>query len=969
MNVLPMSEPAKRSRPSAIDPVCGMEVDPASTEERAEHGGATYFFCCDGCKDMFVAQPAKYLKAAEPAKAADPARDAKATEPAKVAPAIDPVCGMEVDPASAEERAEHGGETYFFCCDGCKDLFVKEPAKYLASSANGARTAQGMHGAHAGHDGHAHAAKGAAHAMETAGVALAIDPVCGMKVDPARAKAGCDYKDESYFFCCVGCFEKFQKSPQTYLGEPPAERAKKAAESAPAGATFTCPMHPEVVTHGPSACPDCGMALEPATIATRTLYTCPMHPEVQQDRPGACPDCGMALEPMTVAAEEGPSPEYVSMSRRFWWSLPASLIVLVIAMGDMLPGAPFSSVLGRAFPWVQLALAGPVVFWAGWPFLERAGRSIVNLRANMFTLIGAGTLAAFGFSVVATIAPDLLPHAMRHGATPPLYFESAAVITTLVALGQVLELRARAKTSGAIRALMDLSPKTARRVGKDGGEEEILLGRVERGDVLRVRPGERVPVDGQLLEGASAVDESMITGESLPVEKSLGSKVIGGTVNGQGGFTMRAEHVGSESVLAQIVKLVGEAQRSRARVQALADRVSAWFAPGILVLAAITFVAWMLLGPEPRLANALVSAVSVLIIACPCALGLATPMSIMVGVGRGAEVGVLVKNADALERLAKVDTLVIDKTGTLTEGKPALADVAALPWIEEGEVLRLAASVERGSEHPLGRAVVAGAKTRGVEAAAPLRFAAEAGRRDSRPRGARGAARGEGAQPALRDGRRPARGRPRGDGRGEGAGEGPGVRAPAARCTHRDAHGRRGARRAGGGGGAGHRRLRRGRVARREAGRRARAPGEGPRRGDGGRRRERRPGARAGGRGHRDGDGHRRRDRERRRDAGARRSRGHPARDRSRARHDEEHPAEPVARVPLQRAGRPDRGGRALPGARHPPLADDRERRDEPLVRQRHRQRPAPAPRGHGVTSACGARSRRDVHVRPAIAA
>ncbi len=713
MNVLPMSEPAKRSRATAIDPVCGMEVDPASTEERAEHGGVAYFFCCDGCKDMFVAQPTKYLKAAAPAKAV---------------PAIDPVCGMEVDPASAEERAEHGGETYFFCCDGCKDMFVKEPAKYLAASANGARTAQGMHGAHADHDGHAHAAKGAAHAMETAGVARAIDPVCGMKVDPARAKAGCDYKDESYFFCCVGCFEKFQADPQKYLGEPPAERAKKAAESAPAGATFTCPMHPEVVTHGPSACPDCGMALEPATIATRTLYTCPMHPEVQQDHPGACPDCGMALEPMTVAAEEGPSAEYVSMSRRFWWSLPASLIVLVIAMGDMLPGAPFSSLLGRAFPWVQLALAGPVVFWAGWPFLERAGRSIVNLRANMFTLIGAGTLAAFGFSVVATIAPDLLPHAMRHGAAPPLYFESAAVITTLVALGQVLELRARAKTSGAIRALMDLAPKTARRVGKDGREEEILLGRVQHGDVLRVRPGERVPVDGQLLEGASAVDESMITGESLPVEKALGSKVIGGTVNGQGGFTMRAEHVGSESVLAQIVKLVGEAQRSRARVQALADRVSAWFAPGILVLAGITFVVWMLVGPEPRLANALVSAVSVLIIACPCALGLATPMSIMVGVGRGAEVGVLVKNADALERLAKVDTLVIDKTGTLTEGKPALADVAVLPWIQEGEVLRLAASVERGSEHPLGRAVVEGATKRGAQITAPLRFSAEAGR-------------------------------------------------------------------------------------------------------------------------------------------------------------------------------------------------------------------------------------------------
>ncbi|MFO0593562.1 MAG: heavy metal translocating P-type ATPase, partial [Polyangiaceae bacterium] len=646
--------------------------------------------------------------------------------------AIDPVCGMEVDPATAEEKAEHAGQTYFFCCDGCKEMFVKEPAKYLASSANGAHTMQGMHGGHAHHE-HAgcacsHEAKGAAHAMESSGVELASDPVCGMKVDPARAKAGCDYKDQSYFFCAVRCFEKFQADPEKYLRESPAERAKKAAESAPADATFTCPMHPEVVTHGPSACPDCGMALEPTTVATKTLYTCPMHPEVQQNEPGTCPDCGMALEPMTVAADEGPSPEYVSMSRRFWGSLPASLIVLVISMGDMLPGAPFSSALGRAYPWVQLALAAPVVLWAGFPFLERAWQSIGNRRANMFTLIGAGTLAAFGFSVVATVAPDLLPHAMRHGGTPPLYFESAAVITTLVALGQVLELRARAKTSGAIRALLDLSPKTARRVTKDGREEEILLARVQAGDTLRVRPGERVPVDGKVIEGDSAVDESMITGESLPVEKSAGSTLIGGTVNGQGGFTMRAEHVGSETVLAQIVKLVGEAQRSRAKVQALADRVSAWFAPGILVLSLITFAAWMAAGPEPRLAHALVSAVSVLIIACPCALGLATPMSIMVGVGRGAEVGVLVKNADALERLADVDTLVIDKTGTLTEGKPALADVVALPWIAEGELLRLAASVERGSEHPLGRAVVEGAKAREIELSSPTKFTAEAGR-------------------------------------------------------------------------------------------------------------------------------------------------------------------------------------------------------------------------------------------------
>ena len=599
-----------------------------------------------------------------------------ATAAPSAAKAIDPVCGMEVDPATAEEKAEHEGKTYYFCCDGCRSMFQADPGKYAGRPAMPDGT------------------WGAAAAMETSGVALAIDPVCGMKVDIANAKAGCDYKDESYFFCSERCFERFQQDPEAFLREPPHARAERAARSAPAGSTFTCPMHPEV----------------------------------KQEGPGACPDCGMALEPLAIRAEEGPSAEYTSMLRRFWWSLPASAIVLVISMGDMLPGAPLSTALGRAFPWVQLALSAPVVFWAGWPFLERAWRSILNRRANMFTLIAAGTLAAFGFSVVATIAPGVLPHTLRHGASPPLYFESAAVITTLVLLGQVLELRARARTSGAIRALLDLTPRTARRVGPGGGEEEIPLDRIERGDVLRVRPGERVPVDGAVLEGASAVDESMITGEPIPADKAPGSRVIGGTVNGQGGFTMRAERVGSETVLAQIVRLVGEAQRSRASVQALADRVSAYFAPAVLVVALLTFAAWMLLGPEPRLAYALVSSVSVLIIACPCALGLATPMAIMVGVGRGAEVGVLVRNAEALERLAKVDALVVDKTGTLTEGRPALTDVAALPWIDEREVLRLGASVERGSEHPLARAVVEGARARGIEPEAPHCFGAEAGR-------------------------------------------------------------------------------------------------------------------------------------------------------------------------------------------------------------------------------------------------
>ena len=620
--------------------------------------------------------------------------EAAAASPASV---MDPVCGMQVDPATAEDKAEHDGQTFHFCCDGCRDIFTKDPARYAAAAAKGC-----------------HDTRAATAAMESAGLVTAIDPVCGMTVDVARAKAGCDYKDESYFFCSERCFERFTADPPKYLAEPPHERAARARGGGRGHSA-----------HGGG---EGGGGAARAT-PEGTLYTCPMDPEIKQSSPGICPICGMALEPMTVVADAGPSPELLSMSRRFWWSLPASALVLALAMGDMvLPGAPISTALGPAFAWLQLALSAPVVLWAGSPFLERAWQSIRNRRANMFTLVAAGTLAAFGFSVVATIAPQLLPHTMRHGASPPLYFESAAVITTLVLLGQVLELRARAKTSAAIRALLDLSPKTARRVARDGVEREVPLADVERGDVLRVRPGERVPVDGVVLEGASSIDESMVTGESIPVDKAAGASLIGGTVNGQGGFTMRAERVGADTVLARIVALVGEAQRSRAKVQALADRVSSYFAPAVLVLALVTFAVWMLVGPEPRASYALVSAVSVLIIACPCALGLATPMSIMVGVGRGAEVGVLVKNAEALERLARVDTLVIDKTGTLTEGKPVLHETLALPWIDEREVLRLAASVESGSEHPLGRAISEGAKARGLAPEAPRRFESVPGR-------------------------------------------------------------------------------------------------------------------------------------------------------------------------------------------------------------------------------------------------
>ena len=478
-------------------------------------------------------------------------------------------------------------------------------------------------------------------------------------------------------------------------------------------------MHPEVRQTGPGACPQCGMALEPATPAvpvTRTVYTCPMHPEIVRDAPGACPICGMALEPTTVTAEEEVNPELVDMTRRFWVSVALTAPLVLFAMAEMLVGASVAHLLpGRLLAWVQLALATPVVLWGGWPFFVRGWASIVNRHLNMFTLIAIGTGTAYGYSVVATLFPDLFPHAFQgHGGGVAVYFEAAAAITTLVLLGQVLELRARSQTSSAIRALLGLAPKTARVVREDGTEEDLPLERVQPGDRLRIRPGEKVPVDGVILDGTSAVDESMVTGEPVPVEKGAGSRVIGGTVNGTGSLIMQAERVGSETLLAQIVRMVSEAQRTRAPIQRLADVVSAYFVPAVIVVALLTFVVWALVGPEPRLAYALVNAVAVLIIACPCALGLATPMSIMVGTGRGATAGVLIKNAEALEVLKQVDTLVVDKTGTLTEGKPRLASVVALPGQEETALVRLAASLERASEHPLAAAIMAGADERGI---------------------------------------------------------------------------------------------------------------------------------------------------------------------------------------------------------------------------------------------------------------
>ena len=500
------------------------------------------------------------------------------------------------------------------------------------------------------------------------------DPVCGMTVDPHTAKHRADYRGHTYYFCSAGCRAKFVADPQKYLGA-------RQAETVPEG----------------------------------TIYTCPMHPQIRQVGPGSCPICGMALEPEIAGTETGPNPELVDMTRRFWIGLVLSLPVVALEMGGHLTN--LHMLLGKNLSnWIQFVLATPVVLWAGWPFFVRGWQSLVTRNLNMFTLIAMGTGVAWLYSVVAALMPNLFPAAFRdaEGAVA-VYFEAAAVITVLVLLGQVLELRAREATSGAIRALLDLAPKTARRVKGDGSDEEVSLDTIQVGDRLRVRPGDKVPVDGVVLEGRSALDESMVTGESMPVTKEKDSRVIGGTINKSGGFVMRADKIGRDTLLSRIVQMVASAQRSRAPIQRLADQVSAWFVPTVIVVALIAFVAWATFGPEPSFAFGLVAAVSVLIIACPCALGLATPMSIMVGVGRGAQAGVLIKNAEALERMEKIDTLVIDKTGTLTEGKPKVVAVKPAPGFDETKVLQLAASVERGSEHPLAAAIVAAAAEHDLE--------------------------------------------------------------------------------------------------------------------------------------------------------------------------------------------------------------------------------------------------------------
>jgi len=559
-----------------------------------------------------------------------------------------------------------------------------------------------------------------------------LDPVCGMRVDPSKAAASINHRGVTVYFCGQGCAAKFRASPEKYSqAKPDAASSKQPAKTEPHG-EFTCPMHPQIKKPGPGSCPKCGMALEPATVtaaAKRTEYTCPMHPQIVRDAPGPCPICGMALEPREVKAEES-NPELAKMFRRLWICVALAVPMLALMISEFLPNRPMQHMLAaRTWTWIEFALATPVVLWCGLPFFVKGWQSLVHRSLNMFTLIALGTGTAYVYSFVATVVPQIFP-ALHRGAGGQLdvYFEPATVIVALVLLGQVLELRARSQTSGAIRALLGLAPKTAKRLDDKGGEADVPLDQVIVGDRLRVRPGEKIPVDGTVLEGHSSVDESMISGEPIPVEKVREAKVTAGTVNGTGGFVMRAERVGADTLLAQIVKMVSEAQRSRAPIQRLADRVASYFVPAVILSATITFIVWYFAGPQPRFSHALVNAVAVLIVACPCALGLATPMAIMVGTGRGARAGVLIRNAEALETFGKVDTLIIDKTGTLTEGKPTLSAVIPQPGIDENDLLQLAASLERSSEHPLAAAIVKGAEAKKLTLTDVAGFSSETGK-------------------------------------------------------------------------------------------------------------------------------------------------------------------------------------------------------------------------------------------------
>ncbi|HXH65902.1 MAG TPA: heavy metal translocating P-type ATPase [Candidatus Limnocylindrales bacterium] len=605
----------------------------------------------------------------------------------------DPVCGMSVVPEKAKATMEHGGKSYYFCSAGCAKRFEEAPERFLIGGAPGG----GLHGIQVA----AIAQPAMAPLPILASAPRLKDPVCAMMVDPQNAAGKTEHGGKTYYFCSPRCKERFKKEPEKFLAAPgTAGMEHAAAVTAPATVS--------------------------AANAQKIRYTCPMDPEIVQIGPGICPICGMALEPMDIVAGEQADPEYDSMRKRLWVSAAVSLPVLALSMAGDAFGLQIAPGIRNG---IELLLASPVVLWGGWPFFERFWVSLVNRSPNMFTLIGLGTGAAYLYSLAATLFPQFFPDSFRGvGGEVSVYFEAAAVITTLVLVGQVLELRARQHTSGAIRELLHLAPQTAHIVA-NGGDADVPLEQVKRGDMLRVRPGERVPVDGTVREGESAVDESMVTGEPLPVEKQAGDAVTGGTLNSSGSFVMVAERVGSETLLARIVKLVSEAQRSRAPMQRLADKVAGYFVPGVVAAAILAFLGWALFGPEPRFAHALIAAVSVLIIACPCALGLATPMSIMVAVGRGATAGVLVRNAEALETLARVDTLVLDKTGTLTEGKPRISKVELVNGsnLTEDRLLWVAASAERASEHPLARAIVDAAAEKKITLGEPTEFQATAG--------------------------------------------------------------------------------------------------------------------------------------------------------------------------------------------------------------------------------------------------
>jgi len=570
---------------------------------------------------------------------------------------------------------------------------------------------------------------------------MANDPVCGMTVDEKSAKHTREHEGSKYYFCSEHCAAKFEANPGGYIkgsghthdhahdhthghvhsagaGRAHVHKAETSGSHKTSAAVYTCPMHPEVRQQGPGSCPKCGMALEPEVPAfeTATEYTCPMHPEIVRSEPGSCPKCGMALEPRAATGAAEDNAELADMTRRFWVSTVLALPVFILAMGaEFFPETVNALIAPRPAHWLEFALSTPVVLWGGWPFFVRGWQSLVYRSLNMFSLISLGIGVAWIYSTIGLLFPTWFPASIRmEGGLVPVYFEAAAVITALVLLGQVMELRARSRTSAAIKLLLGLAPKTARIVRADGREEDVALAQVQPGDILRVRPGEKIPVDGVVTKGSSSVDESMVTGEPIPVEKHTGERLIGATVNGTGSLLMRAERVGADTLLAQIVHMVSEAQRSRAPIQRLADTVSGWFVPVVVLISVITLIVWGFWGPEPRLAHAIINAVAVLIIACPCALGLATPMSIMVGTGRGAAAGVLIKNAEALEVMEKVNTLVTDKTGTLTLGKPQLTAIVANQGIDEDEILRLGASLERASEHPLAAAIIAAAENKGL---------------------------------------------------------------------------------------------------------------------------------------------------------------------------------------------------------------------------------------------------------------